>query len=90
MTEAAHPYGAMCRGAIKGPGSVKYSMEWLQGLVEIVIDPVRCPHTAREFSRYEYERTQDGEIISGYPDKDNHSIDAVRYGMNRVWRRKGQ
>lgn len=85
-----HDYGALCRGAIKGPDSVKYSMKWLQSLKEIVIDPGRCPHTAREFSNYEYERTPDGEIISGYPDKDNHAIDSVRYAMNPVWRRKGQ
>lgn len=85
-----HDYGALCRGAIKGPDSVKYSMKWLQSLKAIVIDPERCPHTAREFQRYEYERTPDGEVISGYPDKDNHSIDSVRYGMNPVWRRKGQ
>lgn len=85
-----HDYGSLCRGAVKGPGSVKYSMEWLQARAKIVIDPVRCPHTAREFQNYEYERTPDGEIISGYPDKDNHAIDSVRYAMNTVWRRKGQ
>lgn len=83
-------YGSLCRGAVKGPGSVKYSMEWLQSRAMIVIDPVRCPHTAREFQSYEYERSPEGEIISGYPDRDNHSIDSVRYAMNPVWRRKGQ
>lgn len=83
-------YGSLCRGAVKGPGSVAYSMKWLQSLKRIVIDPVRCPHTAREFQNYEYERTPDGEIISGYPDADNHSIDSVRYALNVVWRRKGQ
>lgn len=83
-------YGLFCRGAEKGPGSVEYSMKWLQGLTEIIIDNKRCPHTAEEFLKYEYERTKDGEIISGYPDKDNHSIDAVRYAMSTVWKRKGQ
>ena len=83
-------YGLFCRGAIKGPGSVDYSMKWLQSLVEIVIDPVRCPDTCKEFTTYEYERNKDGEVISGYPDKDNHHIDAVRYGMEPVWKRKGQ
>lgn len=83
-------YGALCRGAIKGPDSVRYGVKWLQSLKSIVIDPVRCPYTAAEFSKYEYDRTPDDEIISGYPDADNHSIDAVRYGMERVWKRKGQ
>lgn len=83
-------YGSLCRPAIKGPDSVRYGIKWLQSLKSIVIDPARCPNTAKEFSNYEYERTDDGEIISGYPDKDNHSIDSVRYAMERVWKRKGQ
>lgn len=83
-------YGSLCRGAIKGPDSVRYGMKWLQSLNKIVIDPSRCPATAKEFSEYEYERTPDDEIISGYPDLNNHSIDAVRYAMEKVWKRKGQ
>lgn len=83
-------YGLSCRGAEKGPGSVEYSMKWLQSLAEIVIDPERCPHTAKEFSEYEYERSKDGEIISGYPDLNNHSIDAVRYGMSPIWKKRGR
>lgn len=83
-------FGFFCRGATKGAGSVDYSMKWLQSLVKIVIDPVRCPVTAKEFSKYEYDRNKAGEIISGYPDKDNHHIDAVRYGLEPVWKRKGQ
>lgn len=82
-------YGFNCRGAIKGAGSVEYSMKWLQALAAIVIDPERCPDTWREFSNYEYERAQDGAVLDGYPDADNHHIDAVRYGMEPVWRRKG-
>lgn len=65
-------------------------MKWLQSLVKIVIDPVRCPETWAEFSQYEYERTKDGEIISGYPDVDNHHIDAVRYATEQIWKRRGQ
>ena len=83
-------YGSLCRGAIKGPDSVRYGMKWLQSLRSIVIDPVRCPATAQEFVNYEYDRSPDDEIISGYPDENNHSIDSVRYALERVWRRKGQ
>ena len=66
--------GLKCFGAVKGPGSVEYSMKWLQSLRAIVIDPVRCPDTCEEFSAYEYERTKDGDIISGYPDANNHCL----------------
>ena len=83
-------YGMNCVGATKGPGSVKASMQWLQALTEIIIDPARCPETAKEFSAYEYERTRDGAFVAAYPDENNHAIDAVRYAMNRVWLRAGQ
>lgn len=83
-------YGLLARGAIKGPGSVEYSMKWLQSLVEIVIDNVRAPKTAEEFLDYEYDRDKEGNVISGYPDKNNHAIDAVRYATNPIWKRKGQ
>ncbi len=72
-------FGLFARDAEKGPDSVKYGMKWLAGLFKIVIDPVRCPKTAKEFNDYEFEKDKDGNYISAYPDKDNHHIDAVRY-----------
>lgn len=81
-------YGA--RPAKKGPDSVNYSMKWLQSLNHIYIDPNRCPGTLKEFVEYEYDRDKDDEIVSGYPDVDNHSIDACRYALERFWSRRGQ
>lgn len=83
-------YGLLARPAEKGAGSVEYSMKWLQSLKEIIIDNKRCPNTTEEFLNYEYERDKEGNVISGYPDKNNHNIDAVRYAMNRVWKRRGE
>ena len=82
-------FGFNCVGARKGPGSLDYSMKWLQSLARIVIDPNRCPKTHREFIQYEYQRTKDGEIVSGYPDRDNHHIDAVRYATEEIWKWMG-
>lgn len=82
-------WGAFVRGAEKGPDSVRYSMKWLQGLRHIYIDKERCPEAYKEFCRYEYDRDKDGRIISSFPDKDNHFIDSVRYGLNRYWKHKG-
>ncbi|MDR2166622.1 MAG: PBSX family phage terminase large subunit [Clostridiales bacterium] len=76
-------------GAKKGPGSIDYSFKWLQGLNAIVIDPKRCPRAAQEFSAYEYERDKYGNVLSGYPDRDNHTIDAVRYATEAAWKRGG-
>lgn len=80
--------GLPARGAIKGPGSVEYSMKWLQKR-KLVFDPARTPKALKEFKKYEYERDKDGNIISGYPDKDNHFIDACRYATEEMWRRRG-
>lgn len=74
--------------AVKGPGSVEYGMKWLQRRT-LVIDRKRTPHAYDEFVNYEYERDKDGEIISGYPDENNHLIDAARYALERVYRRMG-
>lgn len=82
-------YGLHCVGAEKGPGSVERSMIWLQRLHKIVIDPKRCPKTKEEFIRYEYERNKDGELLNGYPDRDNHHIDAVRYATEKIWKMPG-
>lgn len=80
--------GLPAKEAVKGPGSVDYGMKWLQRR-KIVIDRRRTPNAYEEFVNYEYERDRDGEIISGYPDADNHLIDATRYALERISRRMG-
>lgn len=80
--------GLPARGAEKGPGSVEYSMKWLQGK-KLVMDPRRTPEACKEFTEYEYDRDKDGNVISGYPDKNNHFIDATRYATEPIWKRRG-
>lgn len=72
-------YGLRVVGAKKGPDSVEYGIKWLQDMEEIIIDIKRCPCTAKEFLNYELEKDLSGNFKSGYPDKNNHSIDAIRY-----------
>lgn len=74
--------GYNIRPCVKGAGSVDYGIKWLASRAKIVIDRKRCPETAKEFEKYEYLKDKDGNFISGYPDKDNHFIDAVRYALN--------
>lgn len=81
--------GYGCRPAKKGPDSIQYSMKWWQSLNHIYIDPVRCPETFKEFVEYEYDRDKDDEVVSGYPDVNNHHIDACRYATERYWSRRG-
>ena len=68
-------------GAKKGPGSVEHGIKFLQDLEEIIIDKKRCPNTAREFLHYELEKDKEGNFKADYPDKNNHSIDAIRYAL---------
>jgi PBSX family phage terminase large subunit len=82
-------YGSFMKGAVKGPGSVDYSMKWLASLAKIVIDPKRCPTSAQEFSTYEFQQDKDGNFISGYVDENNHCIDSCRYALNDIWKKKG-
>jgi PBSX family phage terminase large subunit len=75
-------YGLKMRAVKKGPDSIEYGVKFLQDLEAIIIDDTRCPETAREFLTYELEKDANGNWKAGYPDKNNHSIDAVRYALN--------
>ncbi|MDD3410800.1 MAG: PBSX family phage terminase large subunit [Eubacteriales bacterium] len=75
--------GVLAVAAKKGPGSVMHGVRFLQSLREVVIDPVHCPEAAREFSVCEYLRSGD-EWLPELPDRDNHTIDATRYALERV------
>ena len=86
---ALNELGLRVIGAKKGPGSVDYGMEFLSDeLEEIIIDPKRCPNAAREFTSYELEQDKDGNFKGSYPDKNNHTIDAVRYGIEDAMTRR--
>lgn len=69
------------KGAKKGPDSIEFGIKFLQKLHKIVIDNKTCPNVAREFSGYAYDMDRNGNFISRYPDRDNHSIDACRYAI---------
>lgn len=73
--------GMNIQGATKGAGSVEHGIKFLQGLNKIIIDPERCPLSAREFINYSLEVNKQGDVISRFPDKDNHTIDATRYAL---------
>lgn len=95
LADAAEPksiaemsdYGLRISGARKGPDSIDFGMRWLQNRAHIYIDKRRCPNTYKEFVTYEYDRNKDGQFVSAYPDANNHSIDAVRYGLSEIMNR---
>jgi phage terminase large subunit len=69
------------RGARKGPDSVKHGIKFLKDLEAIIVDPDRCPATFKELCQYELEKDKEGNFKPNYPDKNNHSIDAIRYAL---------
>ena len=81
-------FGLPARGAVKGAGSVDYGFKWLQRR-KIVIDPKRTPNAYNEIINYEYDRDKEGNVVSGYPDGNDHAISALRYAYEPVFNRKG-
>ena len=80
--------GLPARGAIKGPGSIEYGFKFLQTKT-LVIDPKRTPNAYKEITEYEYDRDKEGNVISGYPDRNDHAISALRYAYEPLFNRRG-
>lgn len=73
--------------AIKGPGSLEDGVEFLRSF-DIVVHP-RCENVIRELTRYSYKKDpQTDEILPVLEDKENHTIDALRYALEEL-RRSG-
>ena len=70
-------------GCTKFPGSREHGYKELQRWKKIIIDRRRCPNAAREFVACEYERDKNGNFLSAIPKRDDHTIDAVRYALDR-------
>lgn len=71
--------------AIKGPGSLEDGIEFLRTF-DIVVHP-RCVHTIEELTLYSWKTDPlTGEILPILADKDNHLIDAARYGLEALRR----
>ena len=81
-------FGLPARQAIAGPGSVRYTFEWLQCRT-LVIDPRRTPKTYKEVIEYEHELDSSGEVIADYPDGNDHYISAIRYATSPLSMRRG-
>lgn len=75
--------GICGRSSYKRAGSVEFGVKWLQHR-KVVIDPGRTPNAYREFSQYAYAVDRNGQILSQLVDKDNHTIDATRYALERL------
>lgn len=66
-------------GATKGPGSLKFGIDYLKHLPKIHIHKTKCPNAAREFPRFKYKELKDGTILDEYVELNDDTIAAVRY-----------
>lgn len=76
-------YGIQALKAKKGPGSIEFGENWLDDLESIVIDNKRTPNVAKEYENIDYQTDKYGNVRPKLEDKDNHTIDATRYGLER-------
>lgn len=71
--------------SVKGANSVKEGVEWLRGL-RLVVHP-RCVHVIDELAAYRYKVDKDTQrVLPDFEDKDNHTIDALRYACESARR----
>lgn len=71
--------------AIKGPGSIEDGVEFLRSF-DIIVHP-RCEKVAEELTLYSYKVDQHtGDILPALDDKNNHTIDALRYALEELRR----
>ena len=71
--------------AVKGPGSVEDGIEFLKSY-DIVVHP-RCRHVIDELTYYSFKQDPlTNEILPILEDKDNHTIDALRYMLEGLRR----
>ena len=64
--------------AVKGKDSVNFGIQWLQQ-IQIIVDP-SCVNTIRELKTYRWREDRQGNVLPEPVDKDNHAMDAMRYG----------
>ncbi|MBQ9414530.1 MAG: PBSX family phage terminase large subunit [Clostridia bacterium] len=74
--------------AEKGKDSILHGIAVLQEY-RITVHPL-CKETARELSLYAWEKREDGSGINRPIDRDNHLMDALRYAMTDVGRRRSR
>lgn len=78
-------HGFRIAPAIKGQGSLEDGVEFLKSF-DIVVHP-RCALVEAELASYAYKTDpQTKEVLSVLEDKDNHTIDALRYALEALRR----
>lgn len=71
----------------KWPGSVEDGIAFMRSFEKIIIHS-RCEHVAQEFMDYSYKIDRlTGDVLTAIIDKNNHTIDAIRYALGPLIQR---
>lgn len=72
----------------KGKGSVEDGIEHIKSFKKVYIHS-RCKDTINEFRNYSYKKDRlTDEVLPIIVDEFNHCIDSIRYGLEKVMKRK--
>lgn len=72
-------------GADKGPGSVKFGIDYLCSIPKIHIHKTNCPNLAREIQTFKRREDKDGNAIDDFVKINDDTIAALRYGTESIW-----
>jgi phage terminase large subunit len=80
----------MIESVHKWSGSVEDGIEFVRSFRQVHIH-TRCMEVASEFVKYSYKTDRvTGDILPQIVDKDNHYIDALRYALQPMIKKKGK
>lgn len=74
--------GIRAKAVAKGADSILFGIRFLQGY-EIIVD-VRCQTIKNELQTYHWQEDKWGNALQRPVDRDNHTIDALRYALEDV------
>lgn len=80
IAEFNDTYGIQTVPVTKFADAKKFMIRWFQS-VELIIDPWRCPNTAREMSRMEFSRDAKGNLTDEYPKINDDGYDGLRHAL---------
>ena len=82
------PYNNNIHPCDKWQGSVEDGIEFIKSFKKVIIHP-KCVKTIEEFNRYSYKLDKKtGAVLPILLDAYNHCIDAIRYSLNDLIKRK--
>jgi len=82
--------GFRVEGAKKGPGSLKYGIDYLVSIPKIHIHKTKCPNLAREMPMFKRKEDKNGIAVDAFVEMNDDTIAGLRYGTESIWANQNQ